>query len=100
MSQLREYAFIVKHDSYSSINHKAELVSDVFKTKIIGVSSVKESVDVINVLIDEGIQLVELCGGFTEDEKRQIKNKIKEKLPIGLVRLDSLDVDLLDKKLK
>lgn len=77
MGLLNKYAFLVKHKSYSSVDQKAFLGTDEFSTTIVGVSGVEEAVVVTSELIQQGIRLVELCGGFTEAEKDFIKAKSK-----------------------
>lgn len=96
MRQLSKYAFLVKHKSYSSDTQHAFMGSDEFTTTIVGVSNVEEAVAVTKGLMENGIQLVELCGGFTEEEKKYIKQKVKHAIPMGVVKLDSDDVKLLE----
>jgi len=100
MAALNNYAFLVKHKSYNPDNQNVVLKSSDFYTAIFGVANVDDAVSVIKKLADEGIQLVELCGGFTEDEKNIIKKEIKNIVPIGLVKLDNEDVELLEFNLR
>ena len=96
MAKLSKYAFLVQHHSYNSKTQIAELKSEKFHTKIIGVSTAIEATVIILDLIKEGIQLVELCGGFSKDDKDRIKKEINYKIPIGLVNHDEDDLKLLD----
>lgn len=96
MGALKRYAFLVKHQSYSSDNQHAFLGSDEFSTTIVGVSGVEEAAVVTKELMKQGIQLVELCGGFTETEKNYIKQKVKGSIPVGIVKLDNDDLKLLE----
>ncbi|UII30475.1 DUF6506 family protein [Fulvivirga ulvae] len=96
MGVLKKYAFLVKHKSYSSASQRALLSSDDFSTTIIGVSGLEEAIKVTNELLKQGIQLVELCGGFTEAEKDCLKQEINSSLPVGVVKLDKEDIQLLE----
>lgn len=100
MGIFNKYAVLVKHESYSSETQNTFLRSDDFNTAIIGVSNADEAISVISELVNKGIQLVELCGGFTMDEKNQIKKEVKDTMPLGLVKLDDEDVQLLESNLK
>ena len=95
MGQISRYAFLVKHKSYSSRHQHAFMGTNEFSTNIVGVSHVEEAVAVSRELIQKGIQLVELCGGFTEEEKDYIKQKTGNNIPMGVVHLSSEDEALL-----
>ena len=96
MGVLNKYAFLVKHKSYSSAGQSTFLGTDEFSTTIVGVSGLEEAVEVTNELMRQGIQLVELCGGFTESEKNHIKQIVKGRIPVGVVKLDDDDLKLLE----
>lgn len=95
MPKLKRYAFIVKHQSYGKEKQNALLESKDFETKIVGVSSCEEAVEVINDLVENKVQLVELCGGFSNEEKAVIKEKTKGVVAIGFAELDDENNDLL-----
>ncbi|ELR70648.1 Hypothetical protein C900_03629 [Fulvivirga imtechensis AK7] len=96
MTTLSRYAFIVKHKSYSSLYQRASLETDEFKTLIVGVSDTKEATEAIKQLLSEGVQVIELCGGFSEAEKDQIKQDIGGKIPLGVVKFDNEDLKKLE----
>ena len=99
MKKLSKYAYLIKHSSYSYNNNYTNLKSDEFSSDIIGVKDVGEAIEVINKLIDENIELVELCGGFTEEEELEIKEKINTAIPIGRAALKPGDILLLKNSL-
>lgn len=96
MTSPSRYAFIVKHKSYSAQHQQATLETDEFKTVIVGVSNPQEALAIINSLISKGIQVVELCGGFTEPEKDHIKQELKHQIPLGIVKFDDKDLEMLE----
>jgi len=100
MKKLTKYAFLIKHSSYSSKIQRSQFSSDEFSSIIIGVSDIEDSLFVINGLITDGIELVELCGGFSKDEELIIKDKIRKVIPIGRAVMDAEDEILLENILK
>jgi len=83
MTTLSKYAFLVKHKSYHSDHQRSFLGTDEFATTVVGVKDVDNALEVIKDLAKEGVQLVELCGGFSKAEEDFLKNHMNEKLVIG-----------------
>ena len=84
--QISRYAFIVKGPGYFAAEHAAEIRSQEFSTKIVGVSDFHAAIPVAQQLIADGIQLIELCGGFTEAEAEKLRRETGKKIPIGVVK--------------
>ena len=82
---LSRYAFIVKAPGYSPKNHAADLSSDRFSTRIVGVSNLASAIEVAQQLVLCGVQLIELCGGFSEGEAQELRRQIGGKIPVGVV---------------
>jgi hypothetical protein len=99
MKKLSKYAFLIKHDSYSSQYYHASLKSDKFESVFFGVKNVDDAINVIRDLIKEGFELVELCGGFSEFEELKIKVLTRSIIPVGRAELKPKDVELLQKNL-
>jgi hypothetical protein len=57
-----------------------------FKTTVVGVSTIDEAKSVAAELVKSGIQLIELCGGFTEDACAELQTHIGESVIVGIVR--------------
>jgi Family of unknown function (DUF6506) len=85
MMPLTQFAFIIKAPGYTSQSHTAQLDSRSFSTRIIGVSDVSEANAVLKQLVAQGVQLVELCGGFTAHEAASLRAHIGDAIPIGVV---------------
>jgi glutamate 5-kinase len=95
---LTHFAFIVKGPGYFPSQHAADIASDRFTTRVVGVSNLADAVLVAQSLIASGFQLLELCGGFTEAEAADIREKTGNKIPIGLVTYSaqqSKEIELL-----
>ncbi len=83
---LHRYGFIVKSDDLEMFKHHARLHSDSFDMSIAGVSDVSQAELVAQEMITKGIQLIELCGGFSTDDARKISEAINDHIPVGCVQ--------------
>lgn len=83
--QLRNYGFIVKAPQYLPSKHTAVLESPVFRTIVVGVDSLDAACEAAKALVAEGVQLIELCGGFDEQESRAVIAAIQGAVPVGCI---------------
>lgn len=95
---LTRYAFIVKGPGYAPERHVADFQSELFRTRIVGVSDLASAIDVARRLVDEGIQLIELCGGFRESEAREVREGIGNAIPVGVVLYDDAQAAELERR--
>lgn len=51
-------------------------------------------------MVKNGVQVIELCGGFKKDDLKRIKDAVKEKIPVGLVNFDAAEKQKLKLLLK
>lgn len=86
---LSRFAFIVKARGYSPAEHRTTLESPFFSTLVVGVPDVGLAIDVSAQLVSEGIQLIELCGGFSKADAEAISKHIGNAIPIGVVSYTS-----------
>ncbi|HJW56631.1 MAG TPA: DUF6506 family protein [Burkholderiaceae bacterium] len=83
---LSRFAMIIKGPGYDPEVHREEIASQLFSTTIVCVSSFDQAILVAQELVDRGIQLIELCGGFSPDQASDLQNSINSYVPIGVVR--------------
>lgn len=83
---LTRFAMIVKAPGYDPELHRASLSSPAFSTSVVGVSDYEHALSAAIDLMTAGVQLIELCGGFTPDEADQLHIGIGGKVPVGVVR--------------
>ncbi len=83
---LTRFAMIIKGPGYDPSAHRAHLDSPVFATTVVCVSSFEQAVPVARELALEGIQLLELCGGFLPDQAAAIQEVVGSGVPVGVVR--------------
>jgi hypothetical protein len=86
MRELTKFAFIVKAPGYQRDIHRAVLDSGRFATWVVGVSSVDDATAVVAELAAIGVQLIELCGGFTQEDRDFLQRGCD--IPIGRVTYD------------
>ncbi len=82
---LLRFAFIVKGPGYSPGEHRAEIASPQFCTRVVGVGNLASAISAAQELIDQGVQLIELCGGFSESEAAELRQQTGCKVPVGVV---------------
>ncbi|RWR03034.1 hypothetical protein ED28_04335 [[Pantoea] beijingensis] len=83
MAQIK-YAFIIKAPGYQSATHAAHMESPEFDAKFIGVNDFAEALTAAEALADAGIQVIELCGGFTPQEATKLRQHFPD-IDIGRV---------------
>jgi hypothetical protein len=96
---LARFGFIVKGPGYVLGQHFAKLESSVFHTSVIGLSDIDGALDAAKIMLTDRIQLIELCGGFSEEEAAQVRLSIAEKVPVGVVVYDVKTVAEIQKLL-
>lgn len=82
---LSRFTFIVKAPGYSPETHRSILASEHFTTVIVGVANLASAVLVAKEQAESGTQLIELCGGFTQEEASQVRLQVPHTLPVGVV---------------
>lgn len=87
MMALRYWAYIFLSPGFDSKKHVATLESDTCRFKTIGIdiSQKSEVIDVAKQLVAEGVQLIELCGGFGPEWITKISAAINNAVPVGSV---------------
>lgn len=83
--KLNHYGFIVMAPDYQPEKQNAILENEYFRTEVAGVSTVEEAVDVAGEMIKRGIQVIELCGAFGEDNANKVIDSLDTKVPVGFV---------------
>ncbi|MBI4236851.1 MAG: hypothetical protein HY696_00360 [Deltaproteobacteria bacterium] len=83
---LTRFAMIIKGPGYNPAVHRVSLTSPEFTTIVVCVSSFEQALPVANELLQQGVQLIELCGGFTPDQASTLRASIGQRVPVGVVR--------------
>jgi len=88
---LTRFAMIVKGPGYQPQIHSSVLASVAFSTTVTCVSSLEQALTVARGLLQDGVQLIELCGGFSPDEAEQVHASIGGGVPVGVVRYSEVE---------
>lgn len=85
---LTYFGFIVTGDSFEQMQG-----TENFRMKVVGVKHASEGVEVAKKMLDEGVQLIELCGGFGPIWTGKIIESIGAAIPVGSVGYGPESID-------
>lgn len=83
-----QYAFVIKAPGYEMASHHATLESPEFRSRIVGVTSAAAALIAVDRLVEDGVEIIELCGGFSSQEAAEIRERAGPAISIGLVAYD------------
>ncbi|MGH1350662.1 MAG: DUF6506 family protein [Methyloligellaceae bacterium] len=90
---LSKFGFIVTGAGMNSEEHRMVMASDTLETIVVGVSKPEDSLPVARELVDSGVQLIELCGGFGPVWTAKVIDAISGKVPVGSVGYGPESID-------
>ena len=82
---LSKFGFIVTGPQLDPARHRNLMQSPAFEMISVGVSSPSEGVAVAQQMVNEGVQLIELCGGFGPAWTARVQEAIAHRVPVGSV---------------
>ncbi|WKD51304.1 DUF6506 family protein [Microbulbifer spongiae] len=82
---IKHYGFIVKAKSYDYPHDKTVMDTTEFFTEVIGVSNDHDAVLAAKGMIERGVQVIELCGGFGLESAEEIISQLDTDIPVGYV---------------
>ena len=82
---VQRYGFIFKAPGMQFLTHNGRLESETFAATLCGVASVEEALLVAQELLTRHVQLIELCGAFSEAEVEQIRDAVDDRIPVAAV---------------
>lgn len=85
---LERFGFIVTGDDFEQIQG-----TENFMMKVVGVSHPEKGIAVARKMVEEGIQLIELCGGFSPVWAGKIIEAIEYAVPVGVVAYGPESID-------
>lgn len=95
MTKLTKYGYIILGDGYQAAQHRATISSPQFSSHIICAETVKEAIIIAKQMVQDGIEVIELCGEFGQSGAFQIVNAINCKVPVGYVSFAGYEHDKL-----
>jgi len=97
---LGKFGFIVTGAQLNPAQHRSVMQSPAFEMISVGVSSPSEGVAVAQQMVSEGVQLIELCGGFGPAWTARVQEAIAHRVPVGSVSYGPETIDALHKLFK
>ncbi len=85
---LTKFGFIVPGDSFVQIQG-----TEKFHMKVAGVTDPKDGIEAAKQMVKEGVQLIELCGGFSPVWAGKIIEAIEYAVPVGVVAYGPESID-------
>ncbi|PJZ69978.1 hypothetical protein CH373_12950 [Leptospira perolatii] len=85
---LTNFGFIVTGDNFTQ-----EQGTQKFRMKVVGVKHPEQGIEVAKKMVAEGIQLIELCGGFSPVWAGKIIEAINYSVPVGVVAYGPESID-------
>src|SRR5688572_9455708 len=82
---LKRFGFIVTGAQLDPKKHRVVMESAAFSMTAVGVERAEQAVAAAQQLVAEGVQLIELCGGFGPVWTGKIIEAIDRKVPVGSV---------------
>lgn len=85
---LKFFGFIVTGDDFEQYQGTAD-----FRMKVVGVKTAEQGVEVARAMVAEGVQLIELCGGFGPVWVGRVIEAIEGVIPVGSVGYGPESID-------
>lgn len=89
---LERFGFIVTGDDFEQCQG-----TEKFMMKVVGVSHPEKGIAVARKMVEDGIQLIELCGGFSPVWAGKIIESIGYAVPVGVVAYGPESIDAMYK---
>lgn len=90
---LSKFGFIVTGPQLDPAKHRSVMQSTAFEMISVGVSSPSEGIAVAQQMVSEGVQLIELCGGFGPAWTARVQEAIRHRVPVGSVSYGPESID-------
>lgn len=90
---LTKFGFIVTGAALDPSHHRVVMKSPAFEMIAVGVTRAEEGIAVAQALVAQGVQLLELCGGFGPVWTAKIIAAIDGAIPVGSVGYGPESID-------
>lgn len=82
---LSRFGFLVTGAGLDPTVHRLTMTSASFEMRVVGVAHPALALAVARGLVDDGVQLLELCGGFGPVWTARVLEAIEHRVPVGAV---------------
>ena len=84
-----KFAFMFLSPDGDPDKHKASVLTPSVEAYIVSAKNYEEAIKVAKKLVEEGIEAIELCGGFGHKGVVKIVDAVEGKIPVGAIRFDN-----------
>jgi hypothetical protein len=92
---LTKFGFIVSGKNLDPANNTMTMTSPGFTMIAVGVSHPEEGIRIARGMVEQGVQLIELCGGFGPKWTARILESIDGEIPVGSVSYGPESIDAM-----
>lgn len=92
---LSRFGFIVTGAGLDPAKHRLVMSSGAFEMIAVGVAKPEQGIAVAVALVSEGVQLLELCGGFGPLWTARVIEAINHSVPVGAVGYGPESIDAM-----
>lgn len=92
---LTRFGFIVTGSGLDPAVHRQVMRSGTFEMITVGVPRAEDAPPVAKELVDGGIELLELCGGFGPVGTARVLEAIAHRVPVGAVSYGPESIDAM-----
>jgi len=89
MNDVLKAAFIFVAPEADPVTHRQWIRTPKVHLAVVGVKDYAQAVSTVKALLAEGINAIELCGGFGNKGVALITDAVAGKIPVGVVRFDT-----------
>lgn len=83
---LQRYGFIVKSPELNLFTNHSQVSTDNFNMMLCGVPDGEHATYAAQEMLTKDVQLIELCGAFSEEEAQAVRDAINDMVPVGFVQ--------------
>ncbi len=94
---IKRYGFIVKAEHYQYPKDNTAMDTLGFSTRVVGVCSDEQAIVAARCLIEQNVQVIELCGGFGVESAERIIAELDSPIPVGYVTFNQKEQTKLTK---
>ena len=85
--KFNSFAFIFLSPGFCPEDNTVATKKDNYRFKAVGIdmANKEKALDVAEQLVEEGYQMIELCGGFGPEWAYKVAERLENKIPVGTV---------------
>ena len=87
-SMRHKVSFIIIGPKTNPEQHRADIITPEYDLFVRGVSTFDQAVQMAPELVDEGVELIELCAGFAGEPARRVAEAVKGRCKVGVITFD------------